>query len=120
MIMWTVLSWAIIPFMAIRYGVNGAAMGYTLVGLSSVIAIFIVKRIVNFSLVSSAIKPLVATLIMSLVLVFLRRSLPINLTTVWLLALSGVLIYLIATFSLYGNSFLDDVKKTTRTFFNKE
>ena len=41
MIMWTVLTWAFIPVLAIKYGVNGAALGYALVGSSSIIAIYI-------------------------------------------------------------------------------
>src|SRR3989344_5170958 len=37
MIMWTILTWVFIPFLALRYGVDGASVGYSLVGVSSII-----------------------------------------------------------------------------------
>src|SRR5258708_31471004 len=57
MIMWTVLTWVFIPFLALKYGGNGAAIGYSLVGSSSIVAIAIAKRYVNFSLTDSVINP---------------------------------------------------------------
>src|SRR3989344_2381195 len=39
MIMWTVLTWAFVPLFAYFFGLNGAAIGFTLVGLSSFVAL---------------------------------------------------------------------------------
>jgi hypothetical protein len=57
--MWTILTWAFVPILAIKFSVIGAAVGYSLVGASSVIAIFIAKKYVNFSITDSMIKPAV-------------------------------------------------------------
>lgn len=119
MVMWTILSWIFIPFMAIRFGVNGAAAGYSLVGLSSVVAIFIARKFVPFSLMESALKPLVATFVMYLTLLFLRRALPIELGSVWIMIGTGAVVYLSVIFALFGYGFIQDVKKTLSAFFKK-
>ncbi len=119
MIMWTVLTWAFVPFLSIRYGVNGAALGYALVGLSSFVAIGIVKRIINFSLTESVVKPFIATVVMSVVLIFIRSLLSTSLTTVWVLGIVGVFIYFSLMFKLVGASLLADVKKGTRSVISR-
>ena len=48
MVMWTVLSWVFIPFLAIKFGVIGASIGYALVGASSIVAIILARKYVNF------------------------------------------------------------------------
>ncbi len=119
MIMWTVLSWVLIPYLAFKYGVNGAAVGYALVGASSVVPIYIVKRIVNFSLFDSAIKPFSAALFMGLILFIVRSALPINFYSVWILILVGVAVYIVITLTIYGESLVNDVKKTIKTLVSK-
>jgi len=119
MIMWTVLSWMFIPYMAIKYGLNGAAFAYLLVGLSSVIAIFIARKYVRFSLSESVIKPLIATFVMFLTLIYLRRVLPYSMSSVWIIMGAGLVVYLLTTFALFGYGFLQDVKKTYSAFVKK-
>ncbi|MBL7036486.1 oligosaccharide flippase family protein [Candidatus Microgenomates bacterium] len=119
MIMWTVLSWIFIPYMALKYGVNGAAAGYSIVGLSSIVAIFVARKFVDFSLMESVLKPLLAAFVMMLPLIFLRRALPASLGSVWILVATGAIIYLSVIFALYGLGFIEDVKNTFSAFFKK-
>ncbi|MBU0569269.1 polysaccharide biosynthesis C-terminal domain-containing protein, partial [Patescibacteria group bacterium] len=119
MIMWTVLTWIFLPYFSIRYGVSGAAAGYALVGTSSVVAIYTVYKIIKFSLYRSFITPAIASIGMGIFLALLRRFLPVNLMSIWLLILSGGAIYLPVMYLLVGPSIFADAKKGIKAVFNR-
>jgi len=119
MVMWTVLTWIFVPFLTIKYGVNGAAFGYAMVGASSIIAIYIVRKIINFSLYRSVFTPAVAAIIMALVLLLFKGFLPVNITSVWLLVFAGTLVYMISMYFLVGPLILADAKKGIRAVFSR-
>jgi O-antigen/teichoic acid export membrane protein len=118
MVMWTILTWSFVPFLGYKFGVNGAALGYSLVGASSLIAIHIVKKTVNFSLYHSAAKPALASILMGMVMFIVRSALPLNALSVWVLILVGMGTYSAGIIFLVGVSLIADVKKTIKTFFN--
>src|SRR5690606_14151409 len=74
--MWAVLTIIFVPGLGYLYGVPGAALGYALVSSSSVVAIYIAKKYVNFSLKNSVLKSGISTFVMSLVLVLARSFAP--------------------------------------------
>jgi len=119
MVMWTVLTWAVIPFLAINYGFDGAAAGYAIVGASSVIAIAITKRYVNFSIINSTIKPLIGALLMGIVLLILRNILQPTMYSIGILVIVGGLTYSAIMVSMVGVSLVDDAKKSFKTIFNR-
>lgn len=119
MIMWTMLSWLFIPLFASKFGVVGASVGYSLVGLSSVIAIFIVKKYVNFSILDSIIKPLFGTLIMTFVLIVIKRYLDNSINSILILLFIGILVYGSSMISMVGISLMEDVKKSYKNLFTK-
>ena len=119
MVMWTVLTWFLVPFLAIRYGVNGAALGYTLVGLSSAVPIYIAKRYVNFSIIVGIIKPALASAVMFVIVLILRSFLPIKILSVVLIGIVGLITYLISSYLIFGSSIIADVKKVTKNIFSK-
>jgi O-antigen/teichoic acid export membrane protein len=119
MIMWTTLTWIFIPFLSSKYGVNGAALGYAIVGSSSVVAIFIVHKFVKFSLYKSVITPLIGSLVMATVLILVRKLLAVNLTSVWFLSGLGALIYLGVMYVLVGNVIFADAKRGFKAIFRK-
>ena len=120
MIMWTVLTWAFIPVLALKFSVTGAAIGYSLVGASSIVAIFIAKKYVNFSITDSMIKPLIGTIIMAAVLLIMRKFLPVSLTSMEELAAVGVVVYMISMISMVGLSLIEDAKRSFKTIFAKK
>ena len=65
MLMWTALTWGLVPYFASRFGYNGVALATAIIALSSLVPIIIVKRLTHFSLLNSVLKPLISTLIMS-------------------------------------------------------
>lgn len=119
MIMWTVLTWVLIPLLAKRYGVDGAAGGYALVGASSVVAIFIAKKYVNFSLMGSMIKPAIAAIAMAVVMLIVRNFLSQTVTSLVLLIVVGASVYGVLMIILIGMSLIEDAKKSFKTIFSR-
>lgn len=119
MIMWTVLTWVSVPYLSIKHGVNGAALGYALVSVSSLVAIYITRKYVKFSLSNSAIKPLLSSLIMFIGIILLRNRLATSITSFWILLGFGGILYFALTYLLIGSSIITDVKKGIKTFITK-
>jgi len=117
MVMWTVLSWLFIPILALKYSVIGAALGYALVGLSSVIVVYIAKKYVDFSIYQSVGKPFISALIMGVVLFFLRSLLPVGFRSVWVLVGVGIFSYMVSIYVLVGPSIKEDVQKSIQALF---
>lgn len=111
MIMWTALTFAAVPFLSWKLGVNGSGFGYMLVGISSVVAIAIARKIVSFSLWEAAIKPLLASLAMGAGLFILRSILSASFFSVGILVTFGSLVYGVVMYLLVGKSLILDVKK---------
>ena len=119
MIMWTVLSWVFIPLLAIKFGVRGASFGYSLVGASSIIAIIVAKRFVNFSITDSMIKPAIGAFVMGFILVIAKRLLPVSIDSMVILTLIGIAVYAASMLSMMGISLVEDVKRSLKTLLSK-
>ena len=120
MVMWTVLTWALVPLLAIRYGINGAALGYTIVGSTSAIAIYLARRYVKFSLKESVFKPLLSDFVIGVVLFILRRFLPLSFTSVWILLVVGALTYSLSSYLVIGSSLVADVRHSLKSIFTNK
>jgi O-antigen/teichoic acid export membrane protein len=119
MVMWTVLTWVLVPYLGAKYGVNGASIGYAIVGASSVVAIIVAKKYVNFSLIDSTLKPLLASFIMGVVLLTLRHFLPVNLYSIFILGIVGAITYAASIFAFVGMTLIEDVKKVGGIILHK-
>jgi PST family polysaccharide transporter len=119
MIMWTVLTWAFVPILALKFSVIGASIGYSLVGASSVVAIFIAKKYVNFSLMDSMIKPAIGSFVMGMVLIVMRRFLSVSITSMEILTVVGLAVYIGSMISMVGLSLIEDAKRSFKTIFAK-
>jgi O-antigen/teichoic acid export membrane protein len=119
MVMWTVLTWVFVPFLGARYGVNGASVGYAIVGASSIVAIIVAKRYVNFSLMDSTLKPLFASFIMGVALLAIRHFLPVNLYSIFIMVVVGAVTYAASIFAFVGLSLIEDVKKVGGIMLHK-
>lgn len=120
MIMWTVLTWALVPILAIKYGVNGAALGYALVGSSSIIAVYIVRRHVKFSLTEGVFRPAFAAALMGVILILTRKFLPVNLYSIGLLISLGFTVYVATIYLLVGPSIIADVRKVFNNLISRK
>jgi O-antigen/teichoic acid export membrane protein len=115
MVMWTSLTWVLFPILAVKFGYNGVALAAALVSTSSVVAIWMTKKIISFSFWPSIKKPLLATCIMGFVLLIFAPFLAKNIFGVIVLVFIGVIVYFGFIYILLGQEFLDDVKKIIST-----
>ncbi len=119
MLMWAGLTILIVPYLARLYGVNGAAMGYAIVSASSVIAIYVAKKYVNFSLKESIGYTGMATFGMFVVLFVIRQILsPTLINMVVEIVIAGV-VYLGIIYLYKGQQLMVDVKKFITAFRSK-
>lgn len=119
MIMWTISAFVVIPFLSLKYGVLGAASGYALVSATSVIAIIVAKKHVDFSLARSVGKPMFATAVMGVTLLIVKKFLAINYYSLSTLVLIGCASYFATMLVLLGMSLVDDVKKVFSNIFGR-
>ncbi len=100
MIMWTVLTWVFVPILTILYGLNGAATGLTLVGLSSFVAIYLVSKYVDLDYLQIVGKPVLASVIMGVLVVFVKNMLAVSPLQVASMIISGLISYGVVIFFL--------------------
>ncbi len=119
MVMWTALTWILLPFLSTKFGFNGAAFGYAIVGGSSIVAIVVAKRYVKFSVTSAIIKPLMAAGLMGVVLLAIKGLLAPSFYSIGLLSVIGVIVYGALMLAVEGGSLVEDAKRSFKTIFNK-
>jgi O-antigen/teichoic acid export membrane protein len=102
MIMWTVLTLALYPWLAIKLGYEGVAWGSVLIGLTAVIPYLLVKKIVRFKLLNNLAPSLIAAGIMIIVLKKLMVYLANNLSGLLVSIMAGGMIYLITLILING------------------
>lgn len=119
MIMWTVLTWAIFPILAIKFGYNGVALASALVATSSIIAILLAQRHLNFDFFSSIKNPVIATILMGILLWFLRPLLEGSFFGLIALVFLGGAAYILLIWILVGQEFITDLRRLLLAFRKK-
>lgn len=61
MVMWTALTWTLTPLLVIWIGYNGVALASALTATTSIIAVYLVKRIISIEVLPNVTPPLMAT-----------------------------------------------------------
>lgn len=95
MLFWTTLTWILIPIMVFRIGFNGVALSAFIIAITGFLPAFILRRYVSFSLLKSITKPLIATLIMTIITFLLILIFEAILWGVILTAIIGFTVYLV-------------------------
>jgi len=119
MVMWTVLTWALFPVLAIRFGYNGVAAASALVATSSIIAILLAQRHLNFDFFSSIKNPVIATISMGILLWFLRPLLEGSFFGLIALVFLGGIAYILLIWILVGQEFIADLRRLLLAFRKK-
>ncbi len=97
MIMWTVLTWIFVPVFTYLYGLNGAATGFTLVGLSSFVALFLVAKYIRINYLQSVGKPLVIAIIMGMCVILVKNMVNPSLNQIIVMVTTSFISFVIAT-----------------------
>lgn len=111
MLMWLVLTWALMPVMAVKLGYNGVAIAAALISLSSLVPLFLAKKEVNFNLTNSIAKPLACSLLMGLSLIVCKFNFSGLIFSVVLRIIFGTVVYFSLSYLLIGKSLTDDIRK---------
>lgn len=119
MVMWTILTWVFVPALAYKFGVVGASIGYSLVGASSIVAMIMAKKYVNFSITESMLKPGIAAFVMGIILYIVKSFLPITLPSAGMLLVLGMAVYGGSMLAIVGISLVEDTKRSLRTLLNR-
>lgn len=96
MVMWTTLTWLLVPILSFTGGINGAALGFAIVGSSSIFALYIAAKFVNLNFFQIAGKPLFAAIFMGIVVYYTRGLLAYSLTGVIFMLVTGCFAYIAA------------------------
>jgi len=94
MLIWTVLTWALVPFMVFKFGFNGVAMASVIIGLTSFMPLMFIRKIIPIIFISQIIKPLMATIGMVVVLFLVRMITKSSLERIILGSLMGFATYI--------------------------
>ncbi len=120
MIMWTALTWAMVPFFSKYWGVTGAGISYMIIGFSSAIVFYIVKKHIDWKIGYSVGMPLISSLAMGLIIYIVQNSLRVGgYKELIVLVLLGLIFYFGFLYLLVGSSLSEDVKKSVKTFLGK-
>lgn len=119
MIMWTALTWLLVPILAFRFHVNGAALGYAIVGTSSIAALWWATQHVRISFLETVGYPFVASIGMGIVMFIVGNIAPLNVFGIILLLATGVLSYIFLLYVLVGPSIINDFKAAYEHFRKK-
>mgnify|MGYP001581860057 FL=1 len=120
MLMWTALTWGLVPYFASRFGYNGVALATAIIALSSLVPIIIVKRLTHFSLLNSVAKPLISTLIMSSVSYLMTQVLAPTLINLIINIIVSGLVFSLSIYLIARNQLTTDGRKLLYAFLGKK
>jgi O-antigen/teichoic acid export membrane protein len=119
MIMWTVLTWILTPWMAIEYGFIGVAYASAIISFTSFIPVIIVRRLTNFSLVISVGPPALATLVMATFTLIWSNVTPIAIWAVVSNIGLSAIIFSLCLYLISPKTLITDSKKIFYAFRKK-
>ena len=74
MIMWVLLTWIFVPLWVGFFGFQGVAISFTIISVTSIIPIILMRRLIFFEVARGVIKPLIATIITFIPMYFLLNN----------------------------------------------
>lgn len=119
MVMWTALEWALAPLLTLKFGFLGMGYSSALISFTSVIPIFIIKRIINVEIFGNIWQSIVASSLMAVVIFYLSLVLPARLIFITLEVLLGGLIYFGLLYLIAGVKIKSNLKELMNAFFNR-
>ncbi len=115
MIGWTIATWIITPFALVVFGYNGFALASAVISTSIVIVVIAVKREINFSL-KPVLSPVLATIVLGVFLWFLTHLFVLNLLSIFVTILFGMVLYFLVVFIMARNDLTADLAIIKKQF----
>ena len=111
MIIWTILIWVITPILIYMYGYNGVSVASFFVATTIVYTTYLVKKIVNFSFLQSIYKPLIATILMTVLVFVSSRIFVKDVLSLVFVILIGALVYIASLIILARKELSQDIMR---------
>jgi len=114
MVMWTALTWILIPTFVFFMGYNGVAMAAAIIGVSSFVPAIVLKRYVNYSFFPQLKKPLIAMIPMSIISFagsYIAGNNPLGIVLTEIIAIS---VYAYVVYNLSAS----EIKPYLKLFYN--
>lgn len=115
MIFWTVLTWALGPFLVFKLGFNGVAISSALISLTVIIPVLVVKQFIHFNLIANVAPSAIASTILA---IFFYLTLVATTKLAWLvfIIIMGSVIYLLAVYILTRGRIFKEAKTLWQNF----
>lgn len=110
MIMWTSLTWALFPALSYKFGYLGVAYATALVATSSMVTIYLAKKVVKFEFLSSVKTSLISSAIM-IAFLFTLSSLPQTIPTILIGSAISVTVFVLSAIYLEGQELVKSVRQ---------
>lgn len=107
MVMWTILTWATMPILSIKFGYMGVAYATVIIATSSIVTVILAKKVVHFSLFRSLKSPVFSSVVLAIFLYFVKNQINSIENVIVIGALSACL-YSAMVILLEGKSFISD------------
>lgn len=109
MVLWTLLTWVLTPLLIKVIGYNGVAVAAFLVSLTIGYTVYLVRQKIQFSFFPNVYKPLLCTILMSIIVYAGTKSFVTDIPTLCLVITLGGLTY-IASFYFFAKKELFEIK----------
>ncbi len=109
MVMWTILTWMTMPFLATKFGYLGVAYSAALISFSSIVVFILAYKITGVNFFVALKAPVLASLLMGLLLLVIRPFLT-NLLLFIPVSLLAALTYATVIYLLEGQALVNQVR----------
>lgn len=116
MLMWLVLTWLLVPGLALRFGFLGVAYAGAIISFSSIVPIVIVHKITRFNISKALLAPCVASLALLLIYLSLANIFTLSWASLIIISAISGLCYLFSLFLFTGRQLLTDSLKLWYAF----
>ncbi len=107
MIMWTVLTWATMPILSIKFGYLGVAYATLLIATSSAVTVIMAKKYVPFSLIRSLKSPVISSIVLIVFLSLLKSQIS-SIESIIVISILSVCIYTGLVVIFEGKNFISE------------
>lgn len=116
MILWTVLTWVLVPGLVLKFDYHGVSLALFLVALSSLLILPKISRILNIRLGKDLVKTILASVLMGGFLAFSNRFLKLTIGGLFFQAILGAGFYFLITWLINKRRLLGLVQMIKSVF----
>ena len=100
MVFWTIATWSLTPLLIFLMGFNGVAVASAIIAVSTIVVVFIVKRLIQFNIINALTNPVAGSIIMGAILFFISPYFVQGLFSLISVIVFGAVIYFLTVYIL--------------------